>query len=148
MTVQPGCITIYQENKMNSHFMRMTSRLLIASVLSLVVPLQSTYAVMVETDKVAASVQSQSERERINIFLDRADVRKELQAQGVDASAAQARVAALTDEEVHKVAGNLDKMTAGGDGGVLEILLTVFIILLITDILGFTKVFPFTRSIK
>lgn len=132
---------------MNSRLMRMTSRLLIASVLSLVLPLQPTYAGMVETDKVAASAQSQSERERIRTFLDRADVRKELQTQGVDANAAKARVAALTDEEVHKVAGNLDKMPAGGDG-ILGILLTVFIILLITDILGFTKVFPFTRSIK
>ena len=132
---------------MNSRYMRMTSRLLIASVLSLSLPLQSTYAVMVETGKVAASAQSQSERERIRTFLDRADVRQELQAQGVDANAAKARVAALTDEEVHKIAGNLDKMPAGGDG-VLGILLTVFIILLITDILGFTKVFPFTRSIK
>ena len=131
---------------MNSRYMRMTSRLLIASVLSLSLPLQSTYAVMVETGKVAASAQSQTERERISTFLDRADVRKGLQAQGVDASAAQARVAALTDEEVHKVAGNLDKMPAGGD--VLGVLLTVFIILLVTDILGFTKVFPFTRSIK
>jgi len=132
---------------MNSRYMRMTSRLLIASVLSLALPLQATYAVMVETGKVAASAQSQSERERLRTFLDRADVRKELQAQGVDANAAKARVAALTDEEVHKITGNLDKMPAGGDG-VLEILLAVFIILLITDILGFTKVFPFTRSIK
>jgi hypothetical protein len=133
---------------MNSRFMRMTSRLLIASVLSLVLPLQSTYAGMVGTDKVAASAQSQTDRERINTFLDRADVRKELQSQGVDASGAKARAAALTDEEVHKIAGNLDNMPAGGDGGVLEVLLTVFIILLITDILGLTKVFPFTHSIR
>jgi hypothetical protein len=133
---------------MNPRLMRMTGRLLIASVLSLVLPLQSTYAVMIETNKVAASAQSQTDRERINTFLDRADVRKELQTQGVDADTAKARVAVLTDEEVHKVAGNLDKMPAGGDGGVLEVLLTVFIILLITDILGFTKVFPFTHSIK
>jgi len=133
---------------MHSRFMRMTSRLLIATVLSLSVPLQSTYAVMVATDQAAPSVQSQSERERINTFLDREDVRKEMQAQGIDANATRARVAALTDEEVHKIAGNMDKLPAGGDGGVLEILLTIFVVLLITDILGFTKVFPFTRSIK
>jgi hypothetical protein len=131
---------------MNSRFMRMTSRLLIASVLSLALPLQSTYAGIVATDRVAASAQSQTERERIRTFLDRADVRKELQAQGVDANTAKMRVAALTDEEVHKVAGKLDQMPAGGD--ILGVLLTVFIILLITDILGFTKVFPFTHSIK
>jgi hypothetical protein len=133
---------------MNTLFMRMTSRLLIATILSFALPLQSTYAVMVTTDQAAQSVQSRSERERISTFLDRKDVRNEMQAQGIDANATKARVAALTDEEVHKIAGNMDKLPAGGDGGVLEILLTVFVVLLITDILGFTKVFPFTRSIQ
>lgn len=131
---------------MNLRFMRMTSRLLIASVLSLGLPLQSAYAGMVGTDRVAASAQSQSERERIRTFLDREDVRKELQAQGIDASAAKARVAALTDEEVQKVAGKLDTMPAGGN--VIGVLFTIFIVLLVTDILGFTKVFPFTRSAR
>jgi len=133
---------------MNSRFMRMTSRLMIACVLSFSIPLQSSYASMVETDQVTMSIQSQSDRERIRTFLDRADVRKEMQTQGVDAGAANARVAALTDEEVHKIAGNLDKMPAGGDGGILEVLLTVFIVLLITDILGFTSVFSFTHRIR
>lgn len=131
---------------MNSRFMRMTSRLLIASVLGLGLPLQSAYAGLVGTDKVAASAQSQSERERIRSFLDREDVRNELQAQGIDVNTAKARVDALTDEEVRKVAGKLDKMPAGGD--IIGILFTIFIVLLVTDILGFTKVFPFTRSVK
>jgi hypothetical protein len=131
---------------MNSRFMRMTSRLLIASVLGLGLPLQSSYAGLVGTDKVAVSAQSQSGRERIRSFLDREDVRNELQAQGIDVNTAKARVDALTDEEVRKVAGKLDKMPAGGD--IIGILFTVFVILLVTDILGFTKVFPFTRSVK
>ena len=66
------------------------------------------------------SVQSLTERDRISTFLDREDVRKEMQAQGVNANATKARVAALTDEEVHKIAGNMDMLPAGGDGGVLE----------------------------
>ncbi len=131
---------------MNSRFMRITSRLLIASVLGLGLPLQSAHAGLVGTDKVAVSAQSQSERERIRTFLDREDVRNELQVQGIDVNTAKARVDALTDEEVQKVAGKLDQMPAGGD--IIGILFTVFVILLVTDILGFTKVFPFTRSIK
>lgn len=131
---------------MNSRFMRITSRLLIASVLGLGLPLQSAHAGLVGTDKVAVSAQSQSERERIRTFLDREDVRNELQVQGIDVNTAKARVDALTDEEVQKVAGKLDQMPAGGD--IIGILFTVFIVLLVTDILGFTKVFPFTRSIK
>jgi len=131
---------------MNSLFVRMTSRVLIVSVLSLVVPLQSAYAGMVSTDRVDSSAQSQPERERIRTFLDREDVRKELHAQGIDVNTAKMRVAALTDEEVHKVAGKLDKMPAGGE--IIGILFSIFIVLLITDILGFTKVFSFTRSVK
>lgn len=126
--------------------MRMTSRLLITSVLCLGLPLQSAYAGIVGTDKIAASAQSQSERERIRTFLDREDVRKELQAQGIDTDAAKTRVSALTDEEVQKVAGKLDEMPAGGD--IIGILFTIFIVLLVTDILGFTKVFSFTRTAK
>lgn len=131
---------------MNTRFMRMTSRLLIASVLGLGLPLQSAHAGLVGTDRVAVSAQSQPERERIRSFLDREDVRNELQVQGVDVNTAKARVDALTDEEVQKVAGKLDQMPAGGE--IIGILFTVFIVLLVTDILGYTKVFPFTRSIK
>lgn len=131
---------------MTTFFMRMTSRLLIATMFSLFVPLQSTYAGIVGTDKVSASAQSQSGREQIRTFLDREDVLKELQAQGVDANAAKARVNALTDEEVQKIAGKLDSMPAGGE--ILGLLFTIFIVLLVTDILGLTKVFSFTRTAR
>jgi hypothetical protein len=131
---------------MNHFFMRSISRLMIASVLSLALPLQSANAVMLGTDKVTASAQSLSERARIRTFLEREDVRTELQAQGVNVETAKARVDAMSDQEVQKVAGKLDAMPAGGD--ILGTLFTIFIILLITDILGFTKVFPFTRAIQ
>jgi hypothetical protein len=55
-------------------------------------------------------------------------------------------VAALTDEEARQLAGQVDSLPAGGD--VLGVLLTVFLVLLITDILGFTKIFPFTRPVR
>ena len=131
---------------MNKNFIRMVSRLVIASLLCLVLPMQQAYAGIVGTDRVTASAQSQSERTRIHTFFDREDVRKALLAQGVDGKTAMARVDALTDDEVHKVASNIDNLPAGGE--ILGILLTVFIVLLITDILGFTKVFSFTRSVQ
>jgi len=52
----------------------------------------------------------------------------------------------LTDEEAHTISGKLDQLPAGGD--VIGVVFAVFIILLITDIFGLTKVFPFTRSIR
>jgi len=127
-------------------FMRWTSRVVILSVLTMGLPLQSAFAGMVGTDQAISHELAVQDRAKINSFIDREDVLAQLQRQGVSASEAKARVYALTDEEAHSIAGKLDQLPAGGD--VLGALLFVFIVLLITDILGFTKVFPFTHPIK
>ncbi len=85
-------------------------------------------------------------RERVAAFLARDDVRAELQTQGVSADDAIARVQAMSDAEVAQLAQRVDQAPAGA--GVIGVLFTVFVILLVTDILGFTKVFPFTRAIR
>lgn len=121
-------------------------RLLIASMVSLGLTMQPVFAGMVETEKLAVSVPSHSDRERIRLLLDREDLRRALNLHGVDADAADARIDALSDEDVRKIAGRLDKLPAGGD--VVGVLVFVFLLLLVTDILGFTKVFNFTHPIK
>jgi len=88
-------------------------------------------------------------RDKIDAFLARAEVRRALAERGVDPAQVQARVAALSDAQARDLAARIDQLPAGGDGvgDVLGVLLLVFVILLITDILGLTKVFPFTRPI-
>jgi hypothetical protein len=120
---------------------RIIASLLVVSIAGLGLPLP-VHAGMVGTDAVLPS----AERDRIASFLEREDVRQQLQAQGVSPTQAKARVAALTDEEARQLAGQVDSLPAGGD--VLGVLLTVFLVLLITDILGFTKIFPFTRPVR
>jgi hypothetical protein len=85
-------------------------------------------------------------RAQLEAALSRADVAKALQERGVSVDAARARVAALTDAEAALVAAEIDKAPAGGD--VLGTIVFIFVLLLITDILGLTKVFPFTRSVR
>jgi hypothetical protein len=87
------------------------------------------------------------QRDQVNRLLERADVQSGLRAQGVNPADVKARVAAMTDEEVAQLAAKVDQLPAGGEG-IIGALLIVFIVLLITDILGFTKVFPFTKPIK
>jgi len=116
---------------------RLLSSLLIVCLAGLGLPV---HAGMLPTDHAS------TERARVLNVLDREEVRMQLEAQGVSPADVKARVAAMADDEVAQLAGQIDRLPAGGD--VLGILLTVFIVLLITDILGFTKVFPFTRSIK
>jgi hypothetical protein len=59
----------------------------------------------------------------------------------------QARIDSLTDAEVHALASRLDQYPAGeGVGTVLTVALIVFLILLVTDILGYTDIFPFVKK--
>ena len=76
---------------------------------------------------------------RVETALARADVRQQLEAWGVDASAASERVAALTDTELAQLAGRLDTAPAGGE--ILALIGAVFIVLLILDYVGVTKIF-------
>ena len=120
-----------------------TLRRLIASLLVICIALPlPTQAAMVATDKALGS----SEREHVNQLLARADVQARLSQYGVNAGDVQARIAAMSDDEVAQLSSKMDAMPAGGD--ILGVIVLVFLVLLLTDILGFTKVFPFTKPIK
>ncbi len=118
-------------------------RKLVACLLIVALPAQ---AGLVSTESVAAA----GGRERVAAFLERADVQVQMEALGVSPQDVKSRVAALSDAEVANLAGKIDTLPAGGDGvgAVLGVALLIFVILLLTDILGLTKVFPFTRSVR
>lgn len=126
---------------------RKISLSLVACLVTLMLPVAPVNAAMIGTDQVVSSAQATLNRERVRSFLQREDVRLQLRQQGVDSASALSRVDAMTSDEVNLVAGQLDQLPAGGDG-IIGALLFVFIVLLITDILGFTKVFPFTRPVR
>ena len=128
-----------------NRFRRLVASLLIVSLTGLGLPLPA-HAGMIGTDSLAAS----GDRERIAALLERAEVRAGLEAYGVNPADVKARVAAMSDQEVSQLAGQIDRLPAGGDGigTVLFLAVFVFVVLLITDILGFTKIFPFTRSVR
>ncbi|WP_249978516.1 PA2779 family protein [Vreelandella olivaria] len=98
---------------------------------------------LVSTQSVLAGDRAGADRERINEILARADVQEQLLQQGVDLDEVEARVAALSDAEAQQMAEQLEQLPAGA--GAIGVLFAVFIILLITDILGLTNVYPFTR---
>lgn len=107
-------------------------------------------ATVISTEQVAAAQPAAARGDshaRLIATLDRADVAAALQARGVDADAARERVASLTDVEADTLARQIDEAPAGADGLVGTIVF-IFVLLLITDLLGFTKVFPFTRSVR
>lgn len=103
-------------------------------------------ASIIATDEITSVGVTASNRDKVSTFLARDDVRQAMQAQGVSPLAATERVNAMSDVEVAQLAGRVDQAPAGGE--ILGVLFTVFIVLLVTDIMGLTKVFPFTRSVR
>lgn len=128
-----------------TYFKRITASLLVVCMTLAGFPL-TAQASIVATDEIVTTDAALASRDRVNSFLARADVQQALQAQGLSAQAATDRVKALSDAEVEQLAGRVDQAPAGGD--VLGLLFTVFIVLLVTDIMGLTKVFPFTRPVR
>ncbi|WP_111414166.1 PA2779 family protein [Billgrantia lactosivorans] len=98
---------------------------------------------LVSTQAAISAERADADRERINEILSRAEVQDQLVAQGVDLAEVEARVAALSDEEAREMAEQLDQLPAGAS--VVGALVLIFLVLLVTDILGLTNVFPFTR---
>jgi Skp family chaperone for outer membrane proteins len=125
--------------------------LLIAAFFSLSLQSAERELRMLSTMDVVEEISSVEAREQVVNFIKNEKVQKELGKLGVDQEEALARVASLSNTEVKKLSTQINKAQAGGDfgvGGIIGAMVFIFIILLITDILGFTKVFPFTRSIR
>jgi hypothetical protein len=103
---------------------------------------------MIGTETVLDATRGQEARDYLNRIFARADVRASLIAQGIDPLEAKARVASLSDAEIVSLADQIEELPAGGSalGIIVGALLIVFIVLLITDILGYTDIFPFVKK--
>jgi hypothetical protein len=125
---------------------------LVVAVAMLVVsmPIGAAQAALVSTEQLLAAGDGPAERARVMAFLERADVREQIVALGVDPNEAAARVQALSDAQVRQIAGQLDQLPAGQSavGIIVGAILLVFLILLLTDLLGLTNVFPFVNHHK
>ena len=125
---------------------------ILAVILSLslvnVTMIQTAHAGLVSTEEVArvtAAPGAESGHARLAAALSRDEVRAALENQGIAPALAKERIAALTDEEAGRLA---DQINSAPAGGIIGAILLVFFVLLVTDILGLTKVYPFTRSVR
>jgi predicted homoserine dehydrogenase-like protein len=108
-----------------------------------IVPVQ---AAMVGTQQVVQAEQSRVDRAQLLAALEREDVRVQLEAMGVDQTMAAERVAAMTDAEIAELNQRIGELPAGGDA--LGVLLVIFLVFVITDVLGATDIFPFIKPVR
>jgi hypothetical protein len=114
---------------MKAFLLRFICRLLAVSLIALPYAPQ-TQAGMIGVDEALAA-QRQAERGKLQGFLARADVQRELAVLGVGPAAAAERANALTDDEVQQLAGRIDSLPAGADISTAGLLLVLIVILLI-----------------
>jgi len=120
---------------------------LIVPFLLLNLSAQTAKAQMVGTSSVIAGQRAELNRARVAAFVGREDVQQVMVRHGVDPAEAERRVASLSDAELAKIANSMDQLPAGGDavGAIVGAAVFVFIVLLITDLIGLTHVFPFVN---
>ena len=126
------------------------SKLFLSVILSITLFAQTSWAQMASTEALFKQSVTVSPKEKVMQFTAREDVAKILVQMDVDPKAIEERVASMTDEEASQIAHKIDTMPAGSGavGSLIGAAVFVFVLLVITDILGFTKVFDFTRSLR
>ena len=113
-------------------------------------PYQAATAAMIGTETVVDKARALNARAYMDTIMAREDVQELLVARGIDPQEAKARIGSLTDAEVIKVADQFEKLPAGGGffETLLIVALIVFLVLLITDLSGYTNIFPFVKKVK
>ena len=119
-------------------------------MLLIAVPYQTILAAMIPTEMTNDTIKGQEARAFLNELISREDIQNYLTKQGIDPLEAKVRVDSLTDSEAVMVAEQLEQLPAGGGaiGVIIGAALIVFLVLLATDILGYTDVFSFVKKHK
>jgi len=125
--------------------------LFMATIMLLIAtPYQPLLAAMVPTEATINKITAQDARDHLKTLISRNDIKNALISQGINPAEAKVRVDSLSDSEVIELAGKIEQLPAGGGvfGALIGAALIVFLVLLLTDILGYTDVFPFVKSQK
>jgi len=95
---------------------------------------------------IVAQSEQTAERAALLDQLQRSEVREQLREMGVQPEAVEARVRQLSNAEVTQLNQQIADAPAGS--GILELVVLVFIVFVITDVIGATDVFPFIHSVN
>jgi hypothetical protein len=94
-----------------------------------------SYAGMIGTPEILAEQASQHDRDKLQQFLNRADVQERLQAMDVPAIEARSRVDALTPAEAARLAQRIDALPTGGALSGSDVIIILLVALLVVLIL-------------
>jgi hypothetical protein len=117
------------------------------SAMLVLMPMMPAQAAMIGTDQIINQTDSSLTLEKLQQFLDREAIQKQLHAWGVSPDRIKERVNRLTDMELARINRDINDLNAGGES-ILGVLLIIFLVFVITDIIGATNIFPFIHPVN
>lgn len=123
------------------------SMVCLLSVMLSILPVLPAQAAMVGTEQIVSPTQSRPAESKLRRFLDQEAARQQLQAWGVSPAWVDARVNNLSDAELARINQQIDNVHAGGTS-ILGVLLIIFLVFVITDVIGATDIFPFIHPVR
>lgn len=103
-------------------------------------------AAMISNDLVINQTLHGSAKAELIQTINRSDVKQRLLNMGVTPADIENRIKLMTHEEIAQLNQQFDELPAGGD--VLGVILVIFIVFVITDVIGATDIFPFIKPVN
>lgn len=119
---------------------------LVLSLILIAAPVGQANAAIIDNSQVIDQVQQTIEKDDLLQAINRVDVQQQLLSMGVTAADLENRINQMTAEEVAQLNQQIDELPAGGD--VVGIIVLIFIVFVITDVIGATDIFPFIHPVK
>jgi len=111
------------------------------SILLALTPLLPAQAAIIGNDQVVNRELSHQTRDGLQQLFKQEAAQQQLQEWGVNPDQIKGRIDRLTDAELARINQQVNDLQAGG--GVLGVLLVLFLVFVLTDIFGATDIFPF-----
>ena len=119
---------------------------LTVSLLLICAPVSQAQAAIIANAQLIDQVQLANNKETLLQTINRVDLQEQLLVMGVTTADIESRINQMTQQEIAQLNQQINELPAGGD--VLGIILIVFIVFVITDVIGATDIFPFIHPVK
>lgn len=119
---------------------------LILSISLLGLSFTNVQAAIISNDQIINKAQQANERAALLQTIAREDVQQQLSKMGVNPADIENRINQMTQQEIAQLNQQMNELPAGS--GVLGIIVLVFLVFVITDVIGATDIFPFIHPIR
>ena len=116
------------------------------SLLLILAPMGQAQAAIIANAQLMDQVQLTNDKEVLLQTINRVEVQQQLLDMGVSTADIESRVNQMTQQEIAQLNQQINELPAGS--GVLGFILVIFIVFVITDVIGATNIFSFIHPVR